>query len=414
MSHHVSKPQDITIPSSSLWAKLPIIGLIAAVVGIGATLAMAGGSGRERAMFSYLWAYEAMLAIALGCLGLVLIAHITRSGWEAVLRRVPETAAATLPLFALLWIPIGTWGMHALYPWSHEVDEILAKKRWFLNEGFFYGRTVAYFVIWAALSYFFYSRSVAQDKLGDLNASNTPTRDRITRSMWLVAGPGLLLWCFSLSFAAIDWMMSLQPHWYSTIWGVYYFAGALLTSYSFITLVTMALQKAGVLKEAVTTEHFHDLGKLVFGYTIFWTYIAFSQFILIWYANIPEETIFYLTRLDGGWKNISYALPIIHFGVPFFFFISRQVKRNRFWMGFGAVWMVLMELVDMYWLILPNWGTHGETAKEAVFAPNLSDLTAIIGIGGAFLAVFSYLLVRNKVVGINDPRLEESLAHENY
>ncbi len=411
MSHDtVQKPSDVTIPASSLWAKLPMFGGIAGLLGIGATLAMAGGAGKDRAMFSYLWAFEVALSLALGSLGLVMIAHVTRSGWEAVIRRIPETAAKTLPLFAILWIPIGTFGMHSLFPWSHENDEILAHKRWFLNDGFFYGRAAAYLLIWAALSWFFHSTSVKQDSL----EGNPAERDRLTRSMWKVAGPGMLLWAFSLSFQAIDWMMSLQPHWYSTIFGVYYFAGALLSTYAFTTLVTMGLQKAGVLKTAVTTEHFHDLGKLVFGYTVFWAYIAFSQFVLIWYANIPEETIFYAVRLEGGWKPISYALPLIHFAVPFFYLISRQVKRNRTLLAVGAVWILCVHLIDLYWLILPNFGTHGETPKEAVFAPALSDFTALLGVGGAFLAVFSYFLVRNKVVGVNDPRLEKSLVHENF
>ena len=412
MSHDetLPKPTDITIPAASLWARMPMLAGIVAVLGIGATLAMSGGTGKDRAMFSYLWAYEVALSIALGSLGLVMIAHITRSGWEAVIRRIPETAAVTLPLFALLWIPIGTYGMHSLYPWSHEMDEILARKRWFLNEGFFYGRAATYLVIWAALAYFFHSTSVKQDSLGN----NLAERDRLTRSMWKVAGPGMLLWAFSLSFQAVDWMMSLQPHWYSTIFGVYYFAGALLSTYAFTSLVAMALQKAGVLKTAITTEHFHDLGKLVFGYTVFWAYIAFSQFILIWYANIPEETIFYLVRLDGGWKAVSYALPVIHFGVPFFYLLSRSIKRSRTLLAIGAIYTLCMQLIDLYWLILPNFGTHAETPHEAVFAPNLTDLTAIVGIGAAFLAVFSYFLKKNKVIGINDARLEESLAHENY
>ena len=410
MSHAtVEKPTDITIPGTSLWAKMPMYGGIVGLLGIGATLAMAGGEGKDRAMFSYLWAFEVCLSLALGSLGLVMIAHVTRSGWEAVIRRIWETSARTLPLFVILWIPIGTFGMHSLFPWSHENDEILQHKRWFLNEGFFYGRAAAYLVVWCVLSWFFHSTSVKQDAL----AGNIPVRDRLTRSMWKVAGPGMLLWAFSLSFQAIDWMMSLQPHWYSTIFGVYYFAGALLSTYAFTTLVTMGLQRAGLMK-SVTTEHFHDLGKLVFGYTVFWAYIAFSQFVLIWYANIPEETIFYAVRLEGGWSKISYALPVIHFAVPFFYLISRQVKRNRTMLAVGAGWILCVHLIDLYWLILPNFGTHGEPAKEAVFSPNFTDFTAIVGVAGAFLAVFSYYLGKNKVLSVNDPRLEKSLVHENF
>lgn len=261
MSHHahVEKPNDISIPSTSLWAKLPMIGGVLAVVGIGATLAMTAGEGKDRAMFSYLWAYEVALSIALGALGWVMIDHVTRSGWGAVIRRIVETTAATLPVFAVLWIPIGLIGMHSLYPWSHETDEILARKRWFLNEGFFYGRAAIYLVVWAVLSRYFYSKSTQQDALG----SDLAKRDQITRSMWRMAAPGIILWAFSLSFQAIDWMMSLQPHWYSTIFGVYFFAASILAFFAFVTLMAMAVQGAGALKTAINTEHFHDLGKFV-------------------------------------------------------------------------------------------------------------------------------------------------------
>ncbi len=409
LSHTVAKPVDISIPSNSLWARLPMIGGVMAAIGLGATLAGAMGAGRDRAMFSYLWAYEVALSIALGALGWVMIDHISRTGWSIVIRRIAETAAVTLPVFALLFIPIATLGFHSLYPWSHETDEILLRKRWFLNDGFFFGRAVAYFIIWSSLSWFFYKSSTRQDSITDASA-----RDKITRSMWKMAAPGLILWAFSLSFQAIDWLMSLQPHWYSTIFGVYFFAGAILSFFAFTVLVSMGLQRAGVLKDAITAEHFHDLGKLVFGYTVFWAYIAFSQFMLIWYANIPEETIFYLVRLDGGWKWVSYLLPLLHFAVPFFFLLSRQIKRSRVLLATAAIWILVIHAVDLYWLILPNFGTHGEGSHQGHFEPNWSDATALLGVAGAFLAVFGYFLKRNKVIAINDPRLEESLVHENY
>ena len=410
MSHaEIQKPTDITIPKDSLFARLPMIGGVLAVVGLGSTLAMAMGSQKERAMFAYAWAFEVGLSLALGALGWILIEHATRSGWAAVIRRIAETTMATLPLFALLWIPIGTIGMHVLYPWTHETDAILEKKRWFLSEGFFYGRSALYLVIWAVLSWVLYQSSVKQD-----TAANDAERDRLTKRMWAISAPGILLYALSQSFAAVDWMMSMQPHWYSTIWGVYYFAGSILCFFAFMSLITMALQRAGVLKTAITTEHFQDLGKFVFGYTVFWAYIAFSQFMLIWYANIPEETEFFLVRMEGGWDTISYALPVLHFFVPFLMLVSRHVKRNRKGLAFVAGWMIVMHLVDLYWLILPNYGTHGAGEHHAHLAPSWLDAAALMGVLGAFFAVFGYLLNKNKVVGVNDPRLAESLAHENY
>jgi len=411
--HELTAPTDIDLPRTSLWAKLPILGGVLAVLGLGATLAMAAGEHGDRAMFSYLWAFYACLSIALGALCWVMIEHLVRSGWSAALRRLGETTAATLPIFALLWIPIGTLGYHALYPWTHETDAILEKKRWFLSDEFFFGRAILYFVIWSAFSFLLYRWSTRQDTETTLEG-----RVALTHKMWRISGPGVLLFALTSSFAAIDWLMSLQPHWYSTIFGVYLFARSILSFFAFTTLVAMGLQRAGVLKNAITTEHFHDLGKYTFGFTIFWAYIAFSQFILIWYANLPEETEFYLVRLHGGWEYVSYALPLLNFALPFLFLLSRQVKRRRVMLAVAALWTLLMHLVDLYWLIMPNYGIHHAVAGGGHPEPHLAvswlDFAALFGMAGVFLAAFGVLLARKKVVAIHDPRLLESLAHENY
>jgi hypothetical protein len=409
VSHHIEKPTDITIPSTSLFAKLPMIGGVMAVVGLGATLGAAMGESRDRAMFSYLWAFELFLGLALAAMGWVLIDHTVRSSWSIVVKRIAETMAVTLPLFALLWLPIGTLGMHSLFPWSHETDAILEKKRWFLSTNFFYGRAAFYFIVWSVLSWTLYSLSVKQDTTQD-----PAQRERLVRRLWTVSAGGIFLYGLTQSFQAIDWMMSLQPHWYSTIFGVYFFAASIQAFFAFLALAAMGLQNSGALKKAISVEHFHDLGKFTYGFTVFWAYIAFSQFILIWYANIPEETEFYLVRLEGGWNVVSYLLPLMHFFLPFFFLLSRHVKRSRKGLAISAVWTLCMYLVDFYWLILPNLGIHGEGEHQAVFQPSWLDATALIGMAGAFLAVFGYFLKKNAVVSINDPRLPESLAHENY
>jgi hypothetical protein len=215
------------------------------------------------------------------------------------------------------------------------------------------------------------------------------------------------------------------------MFGVYYFAASILSFFAFITLVAMGLQKAGMLKTAITTEHFHDLGKFVYGFTVFWAYIAFSQYMLIWYANIPEETVFFMTRSQGGWEYISRALPIAHFAVPFLFLLSRHMKRNRVALAVACGWTLVMHCVDMYWLVMPNFGAHGHhapahgadaahgAAQAAGHAlPHLAfawtDAAALVGVAGAFLAVFGFFLKKHPVVGVNEPRLAESLAHENY
>lgn len=406
-AHAPAKPTDINIPQDSLWAKLPVIGGVVGLVCLFATIGFAGGEHRARAMFSYLFAFEVFLGLALAALGFLLIDTVARAAWSVVIRRIAETMAATLPVFAVLFIPIIAIGYHELYPWTHETDAVLERKRWFLSDGFFMGRAVAYFVIWSILAIVMYRGSIANDTTTDAAAL-----ERRVRRLWAVASAGIILYALTQSFAAIDWMMSLMPHWYSTIFGVYFFAASVQAYFAFIALVTMALQRAGVLKEAVTTEHFHDLGKYAFGFTIFWAYIAFSQFILIWYANIPEETEFYIMRLHGGWAGISYALPVLHFFVPFFFLLSRHVKRKRVGLGLGASYILFMYLVDFYWLILPNFKVEG--SHESHLHIVWTDITALLGIGGVFFAVFAFLLKRNRVIAINDPRLTESLVHENY
>lgn len=406
-AHAPSRPTDINIPETSLWARLPLIGLALAVIGLGSVIGMSGGKDGARAMFSYLWAFEIFLGLALAALGFLLIDTVARAAWSVVMRRIAETMAATLPAFAVLFIPIILIGYHELYPWTHETDAVLERKRWFLSDSFFMGRAAGYFAIWTLLSWVMYRGSVAQD-----STDSMAQREKRVRMLWAIAAPGIIIYALTQSFAAVDWMMSLSPHWYSTIYGVYFFAASVQAYFAFMALVVMALQRGGVLKDAITTEHFHDLGKYTFGFTVFWAYIAFSQFVLIWYANIPEETEFYVMRLHGGWGAISYSLPILHFFVPFFFLLSRHVKRKRVGLALGATYVLFMYLVDFYWLILPNFKVEG--AHESHFHIVWTDLAALVGMGGAFFAVFAFLLKRNKVIAINDPRLSESLVHENY
>ncbi len=409
MSEPIQKPTVLDVPADSLWRKMPMIGGVLAVVGLGGTFAAALGDNHARAWFSYLFAFMVCLSIALGGLGWILIEHVARAGWSVVIRRLTETAMATLPVFAILFLPIATLGFKDLYAWSHEGDKVHLAQRWFLTPTFFYARAAIYFVVWIALSRLLYGYSTRNDAEG----ADVSKRDALVRKMWSVAAPGILLWALTQSFAAIDWVMSLDSHWYSTIFGVYFFAGSSLSFFAFTTLVTFSLQRAGVMKE-VNQEHFHDLGKYSFGWIIFWGYIAFAQFMLIWYANLPEETEFYLVRIHGGWEYISYALPIVHFFFPFFVLLSRHVKRNRFGLAFGAVWLVLMQIVDIYWLVIPNYGRFLDKPVAPTFTIAWTDVAALVGMAGAFLASYAWFLTRNKVIAINDPRLLESLAHENY
>jgi hypothetical protein len=407
VAHTHSIPTDVDVPASSLWRKVPLIGGAVGVVGIGLALFLlfTGGEHRDQAAYSWSFAYMYWLSIGLGSLGFVLIQHVVRAGWSTTVRRIAEASAASLPVFALLFIPIAL-SMHDLFPWTDasHIDAILKKKQGYLNVPFWAGRAVFYFVVWTALSWFLYARSAKQDAGG---------RADLTKAMWNIAPAGIILYALTQTFAAFDWLMSQQPHWYSTMWGVYYFAGSILATYAFITLAAMALQSGGMAKTAITVEHYHDLGKFIFGHRVFWGYIAFSQFFLIWYGNIPEETEFYLHRLHGGWEYVSYGMVITNFFIPFLMTLSRHVKRRKASLAFAAAYVLVVHAIDLFWVTMPNVGWHHEDHVPHLSVP-LAAIAAFVGIGGVFLAVFSILLARVKVVAVGDPRLEEALAHENY
>ncbi len=404
-AHDVKIPEDVEVTSATLWSKLPLIGLVLGVLGLAGTFAT-WGANRDYLLHSYVFAYMTVLSISLGGLVFVLIQHVVRAGWSATTRRIAENAALATWVLVLLFIPIALFA-HDVFPWTHEehMDAILQKKAPYLNTTFFYVRAVVYFVIWVALAFVLHKRSVAMD------TAPFAERESRTRFLWKLSAAGVFLYAMSQTFAAFDWLMSLQPHWYSTMFGVYYFAGSALGIYAFVTLVAMGLQRSGLAKSSVTTEHYHDLGKFLFGHTIFWAYIAFSQFMLIWYANIPEEVEFFYHRAhpEHGWAIVSYALPITNFFIPFFFLLSRHVKRNRPLLAVGAFYTLVVHILDVYWLVMP-------TAKGSHFPdPRMwIDLCALVGVGGIYMAVFGWHQNKHRVVAVGDPRIEESLVHENY
>jgi hypothetical protein len=403
MGHH--KRTTITLEEASVPAGHAIHGLAkkAAIVG-GLGLVASGGlavMGTDQFFFSYLTSFMWWLSIALGGLWFVLIHHATRAGWSVVVRRFAEHLMKGLPVLFLLFLPLLA-GMEDLFHWMHpEGDPILEGKSGYLNPTFFIIRVVIFFGLWALLARFFFKHSTAQDT--DNSAS-------ITHRLRWFAPLGILIYALTSSFAAMDWMMSLDPHWFSTIFGVYYFAGSAIAIFSTLAIVAMSLQKAGLLEGVITDEHYHDLGKLMFGFTIFWTYIAFSQYFLIWYANLPEETMWFELRSHGSWFWVGTLLCVGHFAVPFFFLMPRTIKRARKTLFIGACWMLFIHWVDMYYVIQPVL-THNRGGQDASF--HLLDLTTFIGIGGVFVAVFAKRLTKYPLIPLGDPRLGESLTFEN-
>jgi len=393
---------SLWLPAGHSWRRLPVIGLALAVVGLGGSLALglADEAARRQLWHSWLVGSLFVLSIALGGLFFVLVHHATQAGWSVVVRRIAENVMATLPFLALLFVPL-LFGMGDLFHWSHaeavKQDHLLAQKQPYLNVTFFLIRTAAYFVIWSALAFWFGRLSRLQDATGD---------HELTRRMRRTSAPGLLLFALTVTFFAFDWLMSLDPHWYSTIFGLYFFAGSTMGFFAFLALVVIAGRRTGLLSEVTNDEHQHDIGKLLFAFVSFWAYMAFSQYMLIWYANLPEETGFFAQRMAGSWRTASIVLALGHFIVPFFFLLPRTVKRNAVALAAASLWLLAMHLLDLYWLVMPNLHPAG-------MAPSLLDAAAVLGSCGVFLAAFGFVLRRQALVPLRDPRLPESLTFEN-
>ncbi|MBL8148804.1 MAG: hypothetical protein JNN15_02625 [Blastocatellia bacterium] len=380
-------------------ARTPLIAL--AVVGW--LVSLAGFAiNRDQFYFSYLVSFVYVLSICLGALFFVMIQYVTTSGWSVTVRRLAETVMVNVDILAVLFIPVAI-GIPTLFHWSHpEVvnkDLLLQKKAGYLNTTFFIVRAVIYFLVWILLTKQIYGNSVSQDQNG--NPSHTQTNAK-----W--SAPGILLLFITGSFAAFDWLMSLDPHWYSTIFGIYFFSGGGVSFVALLIVIAILLRRSGYLEKAITVEHYHDLGKLLFAFTVFWTYIAFSQYFLIWYANIPEETIWYIHRFEGSWKAVSVFLPLGHFLFPFFALISRTAKRHLVFLPAMALWILFAHYVDIYWMVMPTHAHHGPNIKFLFL--DLATLAAVVGTVGF---VFVSRLGKNAIVPVRDPFLEESLKFEN-
>ena len=392
------RPEQVTIPQGHSWNRLPTIGAVAAAVGV-VGCAILGPGNPKQFFFSWLVAFLFFLTLALGGLFFVLIQYAAQGGWGIVLRRVGETTFATIPVMAVLSLPVFL-GLHDLYSWSaHGADQdpFLRWKAPYLNVPFFVIRGVLFFAIWSFMAILYYRGSSSQDTTGD---------PAVTARLRRLAGPAIIVLALTQTFASFDWIMSLAPRWYSTMFGVYFFAGSFVGFIALLSVVSVAMRRAGLLETVISKEHLHDVGKLLFAFTAFWGYIAFSQFLLIWYANLPEETIFYKARLEGSWRALSLFLMAGHFVVPFFYLMGRAVKRNGLTLALGGLWLLAMHFVDLYWQIMPTLHPQG-------IRPSVLDVAAFVAVGGCFVAAAGWLLRRQALVPLGDPRLAESLAFEN-
>lgn len=360
----------------------------------------------ERFFFAYLVGWTFCVSLALGALFFILIHHLTKAHWGIVLRRIPEALIWSFPVLALLGLPL-LFGMHDLFHWTHEgiadpssphYDEVIAGKTAYLNTPFFLTRMAVYFVAWTVIAYKLYRLSLQQDV--DPRPDN-PARLRKV-SAW--ATP---VYAVTLAFFSFDALMSLDPHWFSTIFGVYYFAGSFFGATALITLVAILLQRrGGMLTSTISKEHYHDLGKWMFAFTAFWAYIAYSQYMLIWYGGLPEETVWFRHRMEHGWEVHSYVLALFHFVLPFIILLPRAPKRSIPMLSVMGGWFLVIHWFDLHWLAMPVASPHHAGIHWL-------DVSCGLGLFLLMTGLFFYRFSRHSIVPVNDPYLAKSLHFHN-
>jgi hypothetical protein len=354
--------------------------------------------------FSYLVAFAYWCGLAMAAIVLLMIMHAFKARWVTVVRRPLEVMASTIAIFLLLAIPVVA-GMRHLYIWAdppsnvgNELLKLIAHRRPYLNTKFFIIRLVGYFALWIFLAERLYGWSKRQDAAGTLDSLHLTQRQRS-----LGAG-GLPFIALTFSFAAFDWLMSLNLQWYSTIFGVYYFAGSFLGVLSLWSVLTAWGRSKDLYGAHMSIEHTHNIGKLMLSFTAFWAYIGFSQFMLIWIAGLPEEVPFFITRLSRGWAPIGILLILGHFFIPFGLLLSRPRKRDPRRLARVGIWILFIHWVDVYWLVMPTLNPGG-------FALHWTDLTAFAGVGLVAIAFGVSRLRGQFAVPVHDPYLAESLRY---
>ena len=346
---------------------------------------------------SYLFAFIFWSGLALGCLGIFFLHNVVGGNWGVAIRRLVESGLKTLPLIALFSVPILIFALPSLYKWTdaayrHEHFAV-GHKAAYLNPTWFIIRTAIYFVIW-----YFSSRAI-------LNMANEHERTgdpALFKKIKTRSAPALLVFVLTTTLAFIDWIMSLEPDWYSTIYGWMFTVGQVLLTFSFLVAVLVLLSKREPFVSFLTKQHYHDLGNLMLAFTMLWAYMSFAQFLIIWAENLPDEIPWYVRRFSGGWGYIAWTIAIFHFCVPFFILLQTRIKRNPRGLRFLALWLILMRALDVFWIVEPAFRQR----KLEIFP---TDLLALIGLGGIWLAFFIWNLKSRPLLASRDPRDTYSL-----
>lgn len=395
---HGHQADNYFLPADS-WTRVRNALVFVAIAGWAAT--GAGWALDAKSFYSgYLLAFLYGISIAFGATFYVMVQHLTGSAWSVTVRRIMENLMRTMPVFLLLFVPV-VLGIHHLYEWSHtEVaakDPLLKHKLGYLNETWFVIRgflVIGLLSVWALL---LWSKSRAQDDSGHL-------KHTLSLERW--SAPGVIVLFLGGSVVAFDWIMSLDPHWFSTMFGVIFLAGGGLAFIATLILICLLFRRNGLLVNAVNQEHYHDLGKWLFALTVFWAYVSFSQYMLIWYGNLPEETIWFKHRIEGSWLYVAAILVAGHFVLPFFSMLPRAMKRNRSVLAIFAGWMLVMHYTDLCWQVMPVFHPHG-------FGFHWVNLASLVAVAGTAGVVFWSGFRERPLVPVGDPRLKQSLAFHN-
>jgi len=388
---------------------------LAPVAGYARNAAIAGGAlwaigtflSPEQGLRSYLFAFLFWIGVGIGCQSILMIHHLSGGRWGLGIRRMLEAGSRTLKLAWIAFLPLAI-GVSRVFPWTHPdpADALLRKKLLYLNVPFFLGRAVFYFVAWGLLAHFLSKWSLDRDRGGDASLGD---------KLQALAGGGLVLMGLTITFASVDWAMSLNPHWFSTIYGFLFMVGQALSALAFVIVLVALMGSEPPLSSVVSRESVHDLGKLLFTFVMLWAYVSLSQFLIIWSANLPEELPWYISRLSGGWQYVAVTLVFMHFVLPFLLLLSRELKRNARVLAMVAGGLFLLRLVDLFWLIAPDLqGGHGAAHGPHGLSVHWLDFAAPLFLGGAWLALFARELQSRPLLTPGDPELQDILAAEAH
>jgi hypothetical protein len=389
---------DFTFEKKELPANLSKVGFILLAIGVIFGV-LAFFVDHSRALFNYLVSFMMVMSIGLGCLFLIALEYVAGADWSTPFRRIPEFFAALLPLLLILVIPL-LLGNHSLFHWTHteavSADKILSGKEPYLNFTFFLIRTFIFIIIWILFYFAFILNSRKQDETKDQSLTTKNIR---------LGAIFIPVFAISITFAAIDWLMSLEPHWFSTIFGVYFFSGTVVASLAAVTLAVVLMKEKGFFNPWISNDHLYSLGALMFAFVNFWAYIAFSQYLLIWYADLPEETFWFLTRWEGGWAVFSILLIIIHFIVPYAVLLSQPAKMDPKKLKFIAVWLLFAHLFDLFWLIMPNM-----QSLKSGYVFSWIDLVFPVAAVGIVILVFNFAAKKANHIPVGDPKLKRGIG----